>query len=191
MRIPNRILLGVVAIVLAPLLLLGCSEDESPDQAETTPTLIVEEETATPEANPPNPATDAPPGTTVTAGGITVEMGVGTYCWTTMCVDMIGPITRDTLNIASGDEVVVAVPEDARALNEVSVEAFPAANPQVLDNGGTAWQPDFDHDGTVAADWDEEEIRIAVPLDPGTYVLVVGMFFEAGDVQYGVVLEVE
>jgi hypothetical protein len=118
-------------------------------------------------------------------------MGVGTYCWTNLCVDKIGPITRDTLVIASGDEIGVKIPGGTPRLREVSVIAFPAAEPQQLDSGETAWRPDYDNRVSLRSERDEEAVRIDGTLPPGTYVLTVGMFFEPGDVQYGVVLEVE
>ena len=186
----NRALAGLAAAVLLPLFVLGCSDDDDNPDPGTPPTQSVTEG-ETPQVGAPGPAFEEPPGTTASSGGTSVEMGVGTYCWTTMCVDKIGPITRGTLTVASGDEVVIAVPDGAPPLNEVSVQAFPAANPEEFDNGETAWQPDFNFDGTLTSKRDRDEVRVEATLEPGTWVLVVGMFFESGDVQYGVVLEVE
>ena len=206
--------MGLAVVVLLPLAAIGCSGDddsepsgssspepvltrivegdETPQISPIGPTVTVEAEpSATPEIIVIGPSGDSPPETTVSAGGETVGMGIGTYCWTTMCVDKIGPITRGTLVIASGDEVLVRIPDGAPALREVSIIAFPAAEPQALDNGETAWRPDYDIGVTLTSERDDEEIRIGATLAPGTYVLSVGMFFESGDVQYGVVLEVE
>ena len=60
-----------------------------------------------------------------------------------------------------------------------------------VEEGKTPWQPDFDAFTSLKSERDGDEIRIAVGLAPGTYVVMVGMFFETGDVQYGVVLEVQ
>jgi hypothetical protein len=214
MQIRKRVLLGVVAALVLPLLAIGCSNngDSSQNGVSNSPepvlTRIVEGETSpviesagptlvlepgpseTPEIIAPAPTGDVPPDTTATSGGTTVGMGIGTYCWTTKCVDKIGVITRGTLTIASGDEVAVAVPSGAPALNSVSVFAFPAADPQPLDNGETAWRPDFDG-VMLTSELDEDVIRVGGTLEAGTYVLSVGMFFASGDVQYGVVLEVQ
>ena len=187
-----RALLATSAVIVLAFLAMSCSDDsdaESDDEV-AAPTQVLQEDT-TPAPGLPDLTTDAPPGTTASSGGAEVEMGIGTYCWTTLCVDKIGPITRGTLTIASGDEVVVQVPSSAPALNEVSAEAFPATNPQEVEGGETAWQPDFSHDGTLEPERDRDQILIVPELEPGTYVLVVGMYFETGDVQYGVVLEVE
>lgn len=200
MQIRKRALIGVVAVVLMSLTAVGCSDNEGTSgNAEPVLTRTVEGqtepviETVGPTAVPGSPdlTSGGPPDTTASSGGTTVEMGTGTYCWTNLCVDMIGPITRETLTIASGDEVIVEVPAGTPPLREVSVIAFPAAEKQILDNGDTAWRPDFDKGVTLVSERDEDAVRIDGMLEPGTYVLTVGMFFEPGDVQYGVVLEVE
>jgi hypothetical protein len=73
----------------------------------------------------------------------------------------------------------------------VSAVAFPALNPQELEGGETAWQPGFNESEMLSLELQGDEVRIDASLEPGTYVLNVGMFFEGRDVQYGVVLEVE
>jgi hypothetical protein len=181
------------------VLLLGCSNDDDPagDEAvaaggaQNEATQGVAPGAPTSESGPPNLADDSPPVTTASSGGQTVEMGVGSFCWTTLCVDKIGPITRGTLAISAAAEVVVAVPDSAPPLNSVSAVAFPALNPQELEGGETAWQPGFNASKMLNFELQDDEVRIDAALEPGTYVLNVGMFFEGRDVQYGVVLEVE
>jgi hypothetical protein len=199
MVLQERIVVCALAAVALPLFIVGCSGDD--DDADPTAVATVETEgsgtavgepsSPTVEPGPPGVAIEEPPVTTVSAGGAEVEMGIGTYCWTTACVDKIGPVTRGKLQIASGDEVLVRVPDAAPVLNEVNVTAFPAADPQDLDDGSTAWRPDFDNSVTLPSERDEDEVRIDAALHRGTYVLSVGMFFEGADVQYGVVLEVQ
>ena len=190
MQIRIRALFGVLAVVVLSFSVIGCSEESDAEpEDETTPTQVVLEGT-TPLPSPPDVTTDAPPGTTASSNGMTAEMGVGTYCWTNLCVDKIGPITRDILEIESADAVLVAIPNGTPPLREVSVIALPAIEPQPLDNGETAWRPVFENSVTLPFERDGDEVRIDASLDPGTYVLTVSMFFEAGDVQYGVVLEV-
>ena len=67
----------------------------------------------------------------------------------------------------------------------VHARAFP------IRDGDTAWFPDYDNSVNLPFSSDHTEVRLDANLEPGMYILVVGMFFEAGDVQYGVVLEVE
>jgi hypothetical protein len=200
MQIRTRALIGAVVVLWLLLLAVGCGDNKDTNiDSEPILTRVVEGETEpvvesagpTVVSNAPDLTSDGPPDTTAFSGGTTVEMGVGTYCWTRLCVDKIGPITRDTLTIASGDEISVEVPDGTPSLREVSVIAFPAAEPQQLDNGETAWRPDYDNGVTLRSERDEDAVRIDGVLEPGTYVLTVGMFFDAGDVQYGVVLEVQ
>src|SRR3989304_2718370 len=81
-----------------------------------------------------------PPAATASAGGKSVEMGVGSYCWQTACVDMIGHITHGTLSVARGARVSVAVPKGAGAVKEASVIALRAGGqPEKLDSGAEAW----------------------------------------------------
>jgi hypothetical protein len=197
MKTRKRALLGVVTVMALAMLVLGCSGEEADGAPDPTSTDAAGEiapsagpqDTATPPPLPDFSASE-PPGTTGTAGGVTVAMGIGTYCWTNLCVDKIGPITRDALEIAPGDAVVVVIPDDAPPLNEMSVIAFPAVEPQELDNGETAWRPDYDNGVTLTPETAGSEVSIVADLEPGTYVLSVGMFFNPGDVQYGVVLVV-
>jgi hypothetical protein len=133
---------------------------------------------------------DTPPGTTVSAGGRTVEMGVGSYCWTAMCVDKVGPITKGSLPVSHGDRVVVAIPGGAPPLTNVNVIAFPAGRSSDLGNGETAWEPLFDRGSELPSTRRAATIEFSAGVAPGSYVLVAAMFFEGRDVQYGVVLEV-
>jgi hypothetical protein len=178
---------GVIAaslllyLVAVAIFIAGCGSDASPD----TPAATEE----VPAGGPAIPL-DEPPGTTASAGGRSVEMGIGTYCWTRMCVDKIGPVTKATLSLARGDRVTVAVPSGTPNLREVSVTAFPAGASSDLGNGETAWQPRFEAGSELTPSVSGNSVRFTANLSPGKYVLVAGMFFEAGDVQYAVVLEV-
>jgi hypothetical protein len=66
-------------------------------------------------------------------------MGIGSYCWGTLCVDKIGVATRGTLPVNSGDTIVVAVPQATSPLKDVGVSVFPAENGRPLDDGSTIW----------------------------------------------------
>jgi hypothetical protein len=118
-------------------------------------------------------------------------MGIGTYCWGRVCVDKIGPITKGTLAVDRRDRVVVAVPPGTPPLREVSVTAFLAGQSQKLDNGDTAWQPDFAKSIELPTAELGQRVEFVADLQPGSYVVSVGMRFEPGDVQYSVVLDVK
>jgi hypothetical protein len=117
-------------------------------------------------------------------------MGIGSYCWTSLCIDKIGPITRGRLDVTRGGSVIVRVPASTPALRSVNVTAFPAGASQDVGNGETAWRPDFDRGVEPAHSLTGQNVEVQAQLDPGSYVLVVSMFFERGDVQYAVVLDV-
>jgi hypothetical protein len=185
MTLRARFLAFAGPIFLSAALIAGCTGDSkaSPD------TTNVE--------NPPNPPSgmssslplDDVPGTTATANGATVDMGIGTHCWIRMCVDMIGPITKDTLTVASGDIIEVAVPQDTPALRDVNAFAFRASTPTDLDSGAKAWPLGADS-RDLSTGRDGSKVEVDVDLPPGAWILSVGMFFEQGDISYGVVLEV-
>ena len=177
------LLATLLAAVALGYVLTACDSDSGQDSPATV--------AATPQVTPASPAADAPPSTTASAGGRTVEMGIGTYCWTQSCVDKIGPITKGRLDVNRRDRVRVAVPAGTPPLREVNVTAFPAGVSQDLGNGETAWQPDYDKSIELIPVRIGQGIEFAADLPPGSYVVSVGMFFEPGDVQYGVVLEVK
>jgi hypothetical protein len=142
--------------------------------------------------NPPGfPASDEPPSTTASANGQTVETGLGTYCWTLMCVDKIGVPTKGALTVSSGDTVSFAIPQGAPPLREAAANTFPAANAQKLDDGSEIWP----YPGTTGEPQEYaisgNEIDVMLDLPPGRYVLAVSMYFESGDAVYGVLLDVQ
>lgn len=146
---------------------------------------------AGPSSAPPIPDFEQPPATTASANGATVEMGIGTYCWTVMCVDKIGVPTKGTLTVNRGDTVSIAVPSDAPALREAGATVFEATQAQPLDDGSEIWpypgNPGEDIEVEVVGD----TVEVTADLAPGRYVLSLGMYFETGDVIYGVLLEVQ
>jgi len=185
MTLRARFLALAGPIFLSVALVAGCSGDSNaaPDTSNAT-------RAPNPPAGAPSglPSDDAP-GTTATANGATVDMGIGTHCWIRMCVDMIGPITKATLNVAHGDIIEVAVPQGAPALREVSAIAFRASTPTELDAGAKAWPLGADS-RDLSTGLDATKVEVDVDLPPGTWILAVGMYFAQGDISYGVVLEV-
>jgi hypothetical protein len=142
-------------------------------------------------APPGFPASDEPPATTASANGQTVETGLGTYCWTLMCVDKIGVPTKGTLTVSSGDTVSIAVPAAAPPLREAAANTFAAVDAQKLDDGSEIWPYPGTTGDTQEYAISGNEIDVMLDLPPGRYVLAVSMYFEAGDAVYGVLLEVQ
>jgi hypothetical protein len=172
-------------IMLSAALVAGCSGDSNAASEATGGTRAPNP----PAVAPSGAASDDAPGTTATANGVTVDMGIGTHCWVRMCVDMIGPITKDTLRVARGDIIEVAVPLGAPALRDVSAIAFRASTPTDLDSGAKAWPLGSDS-RDMSTGRDGTKVEVDVDLPPGVWILSVGMFFEQGDISYAVVLEV-
>jgi len=133
-----------------------------------------------------------PPPATASAGGKSVEMGIGSYCWQTACVDMIGHITHGTLSVARGARVSVAVPKGAGEVKEASVIALRAGGqPEKLDSGEEAW-PILEGDAlNLAATVAGGEVTFTAALQPGRYVVSVLVGVERGDVSYGAVLSIQ
>ena len=133
-----------------------------------------------------------PPPATASAGGKSVEMGIGSYCWQTACVDMIGHITNGTLTVSRGARVSVAVPKGAGEVKEASVIALRAGGqPEKLDSGEDAW-PILEGDAVeLTASVAGGEVTFTAALQPGRYVVSVLLVVAEGDVSYGVVLSVQ
>jgi hypothetical protein len=189
MRLRARLLALIAPMLLSAALLGACSDSEGAEPGATgapsEPTLP-----AGSGANPPAgiPLADVP-GTTATANGKTVEMGIGTYCWTSMCVDKTGAVTKGALDVSRGDIVEVAVPQGTPPLREISATAFQAGTPVNGDNGEQIWP--FNSDTRdLSTGRDGTKVEVDVDLPPGTWILTVGMYFERGDIAYGVVLNV-
>src|SRR5690606_36091608 len=120
------------------LALAGCGGDESNAASDGAGNGGQANATATPEGNddattePVRPAEpgvlgmDGPPSTTASANGQSIETGIGTFCWTMLCVDKIGVPTRGVLVVSNGDVVIIGVPDGVPPLREVGVAVLDA-----------------------------------------------------------------
>lgn len=128
MPLPTPLYALVVPFLACAVLLSACSDDTNAPAATPTSEPIATQTGA----SPPFagiPGNDPPP-MTATGGGKTVEMGIGTHCWTNRCVDMVGPVTKGSLEVARGETVVVALPQGTPPLTEVHASAFEATTPK-------------------------------------------------------------
>ena len=176
------ILVLMVATLVVAITAGACSDSDGADSGPVTVTPGLSSPAGIPLAQPP--------GTTASAAGRTVEMGIGTYCWTSMCVDKIGPVTRGTLQVSRGATVNVAIPQGAPPLTEVHASVFPAGAPVSSSGGEEVWSHPPTDGTTLSTARGATGVEVQVDVAPGKYVLTVGMFFQPGDVAYGVVLEV-
>ena len=175
------------AVLLVVLLIAACGGDSEDAPSPADPGQPVST------GGGPSDSLPRPPGTAASAGGRSVEMGVGSYCWRTACVDMIGPVTKGTLTVSAGARVRVAVPAAAGDLDEAQVSASPATGQAMkLDSGEEVWG--FAAVGAstdLTAKVDAGEVSFTADLAPGLYIVSVFLVFDAGDVSYGLVLRVE
>jgi hypothetical protein len=188
-------------VMFAVLVLTACGGDESNaatdatgvgGQATATTTPGSDDATNEP-VRPGEPSAlgmDGPPSTTASAKGQSVETGIGTFCWTLLCVDKIGVPTRGVLVVSNGDVVTIRVPDGVPPLREVGVAVFDAVNAQILDDGSEIWPYPGSPGEPVPFEMGPNGVEVPVELPPGTYVLAVNMYFERGDVVYGVLLDV-
>jgi hypothetical protein len=68
---------------------------------------------------------------------------------------------------------------------------FPAIDATTLDDGSEIWPYPGALGEDLAHEVNGQDVEVVMNLEPGTYVLSVSMFFEMGDVVYGVLVEVQ
>jgi len=201
----------------AALLLGACTSDgdetTSPESGDpSTPPASV----ATPVDGSPDPAgggiepanPESPPKGTLASGSGSVELGLGSYCWSppassgqpALCADAIGIITGvEDLTVEAGETLVIAgeagtLPWPPMTIAQASLWL---ATDEPIDEEAEfrAWQP---QDDVVTLETHEEigghSIVLPADLEPGTYVFTIQ--YTAGadrgsDANYGAVLIVE
>ncbi len=194
----------LLTAVLAVALSIACGGDKEPPQP---PGAGAEAPSAAQTAQAPSPAPNAPdavprpPPATASAGGQTAAMGIGTYCWAEagkvgLCLDAAGPVTSaNPLQVARSAIVTVANPAGA-TVQRASVNVWPApAQPSGSTRSGElTWNlapnTSTTRPGVTAVTITAAGVEFAANLDPGRYVVELRLFFAAGDVSYGLLLEV-
>jgi hypothetical protein len=164
----------VILPVLVALLLAACTAEGSPPDDGTEPT---------PERTPP------PALSLEVADGRTVPMRIGTYCYGALCVDAIGILTPDEPAVLErGIEVSLAGGAAKEPRTHASALLWPLpAVPVAEGEGWRAWHPG---EGEVNLPLDGDAFTLPAGLSSGRYLLSVGIAFEQGDAQYGLILEV-
>jgi hypothetical protein len=185
----------LLPILLLPLLILAaaCSTDGDASTASGVVTT-----TPVPSTPATQPIFARPPAATAGANGQTVPMGTGTYCWSAagsngVCVDAAGPVTGLIELAATAGapvEITTAFPgseiEDAVA-SAVPVNALqgnPAGPEQLVWNFPLAGGQQLNTTIHPAG------VNFPAPTTPGRYVVSLFVRPNAGDVAYGVVLNV-
>jgi hypothetical protein len=199
-------------VAIAALALIGCSSDEDADATATdgTPTSTV---TADPTLSPLTAIATTegggtsiddlmgPPDAVAASGGVEGALGRGTYCWAEtaagatggagICADAIGIITtRQVFAVERGATFDVSGFEPFEPTNG-AVSAFAPS-----DEGGAvggdllAWTPEADST-LLSSEIGPAGVTFTADLEPGRYVVSVGLLFAEGDVLYGLVIEVQ
>ncbi len=146
--------------------------------------------TLTPNALIPGiPTFSRPPAAQASAGGISVTAGIGSYCWTNLCADTMGPVTGpQALETAAGASVTLAIQFTPTA---ASVSALPGTSqPQTSSTGELLWNfPPFGGE-QLAVTIGANSVVFSAPSTPGRYVVTAFLQVPGGDVLYGVLIEV-
>jgi hypothetical protein len=145
----------------------------------------------------PSIAIDKPPAATATLGSQTLQMGVGTYCWSSgsapgMCVDMAGPVTGpQELVVTAGTEVTVVTQFPAADIESADVAALvPQGQPTRGSNCEMNWSfPPRDRI-PLTSNVDASDVRFNATLAPGRYIVTAFLKAPQGDVSYGIVIDV-
>ena len=201
-----------VAFLILVLIGVGLAACEDGNQEpDATPNPPGREATATPAATVSVPGLEQPPDLLVTAGESQVMAGIGTFCWGGLCADAFAPITSTDVLVAEGqmtiDATLQPVPSDnaieSALVTALRIDQQPGCDPQepvsaacgallpILDNENVGW-PSVSGEGIVLpVSIQEDGLRVTQALEPGTYILLLSLFFEGGgDVAYGVLLRV-
>ncbi|MQA00989.1 MAG: hypothetical protein GEU80_17020 [Dehalococcoidia bacterium] len=196
----------LTGLALITLVAAACSADagsDTDDGGTSTPGAAVGQ-TATPAAEPTRDAddtsmpagdvdTDRPPHLVLWDGTTPATLELGTYCWTSMCVDAIGVITTpEVYAVGEGAELRVdgleaPSPEPELPVTGISVTASVLpGEPVASDEGWQAWHPE----GEPVTLLEGANAPFTVDLEPGRYLISVVVTFDGGDALYGAVIEV-
>lgn len=194
-------------ILTAVLMVFGaCSGGE------TSPPPVTPAQTATPEqplataapatATPTADAArlDKPPAATARAGAASVDMGLGSYCWTSastgLCVDAVGIITGTAvLRVGRGEAVTIGgeLAQTGFAVERARIRPV-EGEPAYEGEDWLAWNPGRDWPGewsVLGLDAGDEGLRLTAELPAGRYLVGLSLGFPQGDASYGLILDVQ
>jgi hypothetical protein len=127
---------------------------------------------------------------------VSVPLGIGTYCWSEpgkggLCVDAVGPVTGvNPLVVSRGARILVPNPAGS-PIQQAASYAWRADGPPLL-AGATEMVWSF-QPGTgvgLVTSITPGGVELTADLEPGRYAVDIRLFFAAGDVGYGLLLEV-
>ncbi len=171
----------------------------APAMPSPTPTPRQASVPATPTAGLVTPPVFArPPAATAAATGASVTMGIGTYCWSApgsngICADAAGPVTgAQELVVAPGERIDVTTGFPGSEIREAvaSAIAVNTAQGRPIASGELLWNFPPIGGQQLTTTIQPTGVTFAAPTQPGRYVLILFLRPGAGDVAYGVVLDV-
>jgi hypothetical protein len=126
---------------------------------------------------------------------------VGTYCWTEtapgatggagICADAIGVITTPQIFSVPADTTFEVTGFGESEPTSGTALVWPDSIPsQSVGAFAQAWMPEGDPQ-TLDVTVDGDSVSFVADLDAGRYVVALGLLFPEGDVQYGLVVEVQ
>jgi hypothetical protein len=143
-----------------------------------------------------------PPALTASGGGVEGPLGVGTYCWSETAPGASGPagVCADAIGIITTPQVFAV-----SAGTTFEVTGFGASQPtsgtalvwpnsiasQAVGAFARAWTPEGDSVATLDVGVEGDAVSFVADLEPGAYVVGLSLQFPDGDVQYGLVIEVQ
>jgi hypothetical protein len=166
----------------------------------------VETDASAPATSTPAPRTTAaaqpvfarPPTATASAGGTSVTMGIGTYCWGApgqngVCIDAAGPVTGvEELVVAAGSTVDVTTAFSGAEIEEAvaSSTAIEALQGSSAGPNELVWNLRLTDSQQFTTTQQTTGVSFPAPAEPGRYLVSLFLRPDAGDVAYGVVLDV-
>lgn len=160
---------------------------------------------APPASQPPAPGPSSPPvfarppAASAEAGGASVAMGIGTYCWSAagsngVCSDAAGPVTgAQELVVSPGGRVDVTTAFPGSEIRESVASAIPVSDTtqgKPIATGELVWNFPPIGGQRLATTIQPSGVSFPAPAQPGRYVVILMLRPAAGDVAYGLVLDV-
>jgi hypothetical protein len=139
---------------------------------------------AAPSPTVTSPALDVVPAAYLrNAAGLSIEGGIGTYCWPSgsvqVCLDAVGPVTNiDPAPLQPGESVAVTF--DAGAPSELHIDWYEASSvPPAPRQKGRVWS-------SLSPGTSPASSGTRAPSEPGAYVVTMfGRWQGKGDISYG------
>lgn len=179
------------------LLAASCADASGADTAATSTPPAPTAPTPTPEVRiAPLGGVAKPPPAAATSGAATLQLGLGTYCWSEpgksgVCADAIGPVTAtQPLTVARGATITVTNPVAGSAINGALLTAWSGLGSRPIQGVEQVWLLNGGTSATLTASVTPAGLTFSADLPPGRYVIDIGLTYPQGGVSYGLLLDV-